>query len=147
MKISAKMDYASRALLELSLHWPNSVPLQINKIAKRQQIPVKFLTQILINLKQLGYVESLRGKNGGYLLSRAPSQIKLSDVITHLGSVGYSVAEDRRNKESDHVMDIIQEEIDETVLNAMGKIDFETICNRKRTRDNAIMFQIQIKLK
>ena len=77
MRISAKIDYACRALLELSLHWPNNIPLQINTIAQNQQMPVKFLTQILLQLKQIGYVQSVRGKKGGYLLAKAPQKIRL----------------------------------------------------------------------
>ena len=48
MKIIAKTDYACRALLELSLHWPKQEPLQVTAIADNQQIPIKFLIHILI---------------------------------------------------------------------------------------------------
>lgn len=69
MKISAKIDYACRALLiELGLHWPDNRPMQVSAIAKRQKIPMNFLVHILITLKELGYVDSIRGKSGGYVL-------------------------------------------------------------------------------
>lgn len=142
MRISAKIDYACRALVELSLRWPNNVPMQINMIARRQQIPMKFLIQILLNLKQMGYVRSVRGKNGGYLLAMAPQEIKLSGLIENMGGIGYSVPENRQSGNSDRVMDLVWDDIEDAVLNAMAEIDFETICNRKRSRDKAFMFQI-----
>ncbi len=140
MKISAKIDYAARALLALSLHWPNKTPLQINKIAESHQIPIKFLTQILLNLKQMGYVKSIRGKNGGYLLSKAPQKIKLSGLIENMGGVGYSVTEDKQG--DDHMMDLIWKEMDQVIVKAMSEIDFEKIADRKRKRDKAFVFQI-----
>ncbi len=140
MKISAKIDYAARALLVLSLHWPNKTPMRISKIAQSQQIPMKFLTQILLNLKQMGYVKSTRGKNGGYLLSKAPQKIKLSGLIENMGGIGYSVTEDKQN--DNHMMDLIWDEIDKVIFKAMSEINFEVIADRKRKRDNAFMFQI-----
>ena len=142
MRISAKIDYACRAILELALHWPNNEPVQINEIAKNQNIPMKFLTHILINLKQLGYTQSIRGKKGGYTLAKAPIEIPLSALVNDLGSVGYSIAENRNNVQNDHIMDSIWNEIDAVVLKAMNNITFETICNRKRRLDNVMMFNI-----
>lgn len=142
MRISAKIDYACRALMALSLHWPNKVPMQIKGIAQSQQIPMKFLTQILLHLKQMGYVQSVRGKNGGYLLAKAPQKIKLSGLIKNMGGIGYSVAENRQNGHDNHLMDLIWSEIDKTIFKTMSEIDFETIADRKRKRDKAFMFQI-----
>ena len=142
MRISAKIDYACRALLELSMHWPNNVPMQINAIAKNQQIPMKFLTQILLSLKQIGYAQSVRGKKGGYLLAKAPQKICLSELIERLGGIGFSAAENKQNGSNDRTMDLIWNEIDGMVLNTMAKINFETICDRKRSRDRAFVFHI-----
>jgi len=142
MRISAKIDYACRALLELSLHWPNSVPMQINNIAKSQQIPMKFLTQILLNLKQVGYVQSVRGKKGGYLLAKAPQKIHLNELIESLGGVGFSATENKQTDNNDHTMDLIWNEIDKVVLKTMAEFNFESICDRKRSRDRSFMFQI-----
>jgi len=142
MRISAKIDYACRALIELSLHWPNNIPMQINTIAQNQQIPEKFLTQIMLSLKQIGFVQSVRGKRGGYLLTKAPQKIWLNDLVKSFGSIGYSAAENKHNGHSDHTMDLIWDEIDETVLKTMGEFNFETICDRKRSSDRSFTFQI-----
>jgi len=65
MKIPAKIDYACKAIFELAAHWPNKKPVQMQYVAEHQNIPIQFLTQIMIQLKHLGYVESIRGKRGG----------------------------------------------------------------------------------
>lgn len=140
MRISAKIDYACRALLELSLHWPNKTPLQISEISRRQDISVQFLTQILITLKQLGYTESVRGKKGGYLLARSPEMIKLDQVVLDFGNVGYCVAE--RPIDQQGVMNEIWSEVDQVVLKAMAGITFEDIANRQKSSENIVMFDI-----
>lgn len=80
MKITYKDDYALNALLELAVHYGSDV-LTSAELAERLDIPFKFLEQILLELKKGGFVESRRGKVGGYLLARPPDQIKLGDVI------------------------------------------------------------------
>jgi len=142
MKISAKIDYACRALLELSLHWPNTSPLRINTIAKRQNIPVKFLTHILINLKQLGLVQSVRGQSGGYRLVKEPKAIKLSELVGNFDGTISQGLQGEDNLSQRHVLNSVWREIDEVVLKAMDNINFETICNRKRSKDNVVMFEI-----
>jgi|SRR3989338_2060270 len=137
MKISAKIDYACRALLELSLHWPNPEPLQVEQIARRQRVPVKFLTQILIYLKQAGYVESVRGKNGGYLLRKLPREIKLNDIMENFQDTNNS-----RDEKSNPIFNPIWREVNQEFLKAMDKFNFEDICNRKRQSDNTLTFQI-----
>src|SRR6267142_1058623 len=97
MKISAKIDYACRALLELGLHWPNTTPMQVGAIAKHQKIPMNFLVHILITLKEAGYVDSIRGKSGGYVLIKAPQDIRLGDVIKNFGGLGLSDGPRKKN--------------------------------------------------
>ena len=142
MKISAKIDYACRALLELCLHGVNSTPLQIGEIAKRQRIPIKFLTHILIQLKQMGYVDSIRGQKGGYLLIVPAAEIKLSDVIKSFGGLGYSIKEARKKTTHFHVIELIWQEIDAIVLNKLDEITFETILHRERSKGKVIMYDI-----
>ncbi|MGE0269316.1 MAG: Rrf2 family transcriptional regulator [Candidatus Omnitrophota bacterium] len=142
MRISAKIDYACKALLELSLHWPNKEPLPISVIADKQGIPVQFLTQILISLKQLGYTESIRGKNGGYLLAKEPQSIGLDRLITDLGSIGYCAADHRSATGKSHIMDLVWEEVDQAVLKTLEEINYEEICRRHRDKKNLVTFDI-----
>jgi len=80
MKLSTKGEYASRAMLELSLHYPNGL-LHIREISEAQDIPERFLEQILLLLKRAGYLRSKKGPNGGYRLAKAPSEISVAEVI------------------------------------------------------------------
>jgi len=80
MKITYRGDYALKAVLDLALHYGAEVST-IHDIAKRIDAPVKFMEQILLDLKKGGFIESRRGKVGGYLLSRPPEKITVGEVI------------------------------------------------------------------
>ena len=82
MKITFKGDYALKAILDLSIN--QGEPQSNEDIAKRQDIPVKFLEQIMISLKKGGFVRAKRGKRGGYLLTRSPAEITLGQVIRYV---------------------------------------------------------------
>jgi Rrf2 family protein len=78
--LSQKAKYALRALLMLAER-PVGEPLLIADIAERQNLPRKFLELILLDLKHHGLLHSKRGKNGGYALARAPSEISFGQVV------------------------------------------------------------------
>jgi Rrf2 family cysteine metabolism transcriptional repressor len=81
MNISVKGEYALQAIFDLALQ-PQAEPVKIADIARRQNIPQKFLELILANLKQGGFVESRRGAEGGYRLAKPADQITIGDVLT-----------------------------------------------------------------
>lgn len=78
MRLSAKADYACRAMAELAAADP---PMKAERVATAQEIPLKFLENILLDLKHAGLVESQRGGDGGYWLARDASDITLADII------------------------------------------------------------------
>jgi len=80
MRVTYKGDYALKAVLDLALHYDKELVIT-HDMAKRIDAPIKFLEQVLLDLKKGGFVESRRGKVGGYLLAREPSEIKLGEVI------------------------------------------------------------------
>lgn len=80
MRLSTKGEYASRAMLELTLHYGES-PLHIRDISKAQDIPARFLEQILLQIKRAGYLRSRKGPNGGYILSKPPEKISVAEII------------------------------------------------------------------
>ena len=83
MKLSVRGEYAIRALLVLGLHRGDSV-ISIQSISDHQNIPKRFLEQILNDLKSAGFVQSKRGMAGGYRLGRRPEEISLSAVVRHI---------------------------------------------------------------
>jgi len=80
MRVSAKVDYAVRAGAELAASAGRG-PVKGDTIAQAQKIPLKFLENILLDLKHAGLVQSQRGADGGYWLSLPPEEITLADVI------------------------------------------------------------------
>ena len=83
MKLSVRGEYALRALLVLGLNYDRNV-VRIQTISEQQNIPKRFLEQILNDLKALGAVESRRGVSGGYRLARPPEFVTLAAVIRHI---------------------------------------------------------------
>ena len=80
MRVSAKVDYAVRAAVELAVA-AGQGPLKGDQIAARQGMPVKFLESILSELRRAGMVRSQRGAEGGYWLARPPAEITVADII------------------------------------------------------------------
>ncbi|CAM5472663.1 MULTISPECIES: RrF2 family transcriptional regulator [Streptomyces] len=80
MRISARADYAVRAVLELAVRQGNG-PVKAEEIAAVQEIPHKFLEGILGDLRRAGIVDSRRGGGGGYRLAREAASITVADVI------------------------------------------------------------------
>lgn len=82
MNLSKRGEYALRALIDIGIAREQGRDLlPIRELAERERIPVKFLEQILLQLKEAGFLESKRGKKGGYLLRKAPRAIKIGDVV------------------------------------------------------------------
>lgn len=81
MKLSVKSDYAARAVLALARRYGTDESTRIDVIAAENSIPPNYLVQILIELKSGDIVKSRRGKQGGYLLARPPSEITFGDVL------------------------------------------------------------------
>ncbi len=92
VELSARVEYALLALLEMAGRYHQKEPLKISEITAKQDIPDRYLEQILTNLRRSGIVQSQRGTKGGYVLSREPWQITLLEIIT-------SVEGDRFEKE------------------------------------------------
>ena len=80
VRVSAKADYALRAAVELAAH-EGERPLKGELIAQAQGIPLRFLENILGELRTAGVLDSRRGAEGGYLLARPAAEISLGDVI------------------------------------------------------------------
>jgi Rrf2 family cysteine metabolism transcriptional repressor len=90
MKLSMRSRYGFRAILEIAAE-KEKKPVQIKVIAKRQDISIKYLEQIVGCLKTAQIVRSLRGPRGGYLLTRPASEIKLSEVFLALEGAPISI--------------------------------------------------------
>lgn len=137
MKITARAEYASLAVLDLALHY-NSGQVQAKEIADRQQIPLKFLEQILIQLRNAGLVRSIRGASGGYLLARPPDEISLKDVVEAVEGELNIID----SKLEDRTLKAVWAEIQQDFLSRLGTVTIRQLVNRKLQEKQVLDFQI-----
>lgn len=86
MRLSRKTDYALRVLMTLVDRWGQG-PISMNELAKKNDVPKKFLEHIMLDLKSQGWVESSPGRLGGYVLALAPERITLGQVVRHFDGI------------------------------------------------------------
>ena len=83
MKLSTRSRYGTRLMLELAQHYREG-PVHLGDIAKRQDVSVKYLEQIIIPLKKAHYIESVRGPKGGHILTKPPEEITVGEIVALL---------------------------------------------------------------
>jgi Rrf2 family protein len=83
MKLSTRSRYGTRLMVDMAQHY-NQGPIQLGDIAKRQDISVKYLEQIIIPLKKAHYIESIRGPKGGHILTKPPEEITVAEIVALL---------------------------------------------------------------
>ncbi len=89
MQLSTKTRYAVRALVELAMAYGQG-PVKLKDIAASQDISLKYLEQVMYPLRVGGYVKTLKGSRGGYILGRPPERIKLHEIIQSIeGSLSF----------------------------------------------------------
>ena len=86
MKISKRTDYALRALFTLVEHH-GGIPIPIRELARRNDVPKRFLEQIMLDLKSRGWVDSTPGARGGYFLGKQPDTITLGEIVRHFDGI------------------------------------------------------------
>jgi len=83
MKISTKGRYGIRFLIDVAEQGPDTLTT-LSEISKRQDISSAYLGQIAVSLKHAGFIRSIKGSNGGFVLAKLPSEIQLHDVLSSL---------------------------------------------------------------
>jgi Rrf2 family protein len=86
MRVSKETDYALRALFTLVDHF-GGAPIPIRELARRNDVPKRFLEQIMLKLKAQGWVDSVAGIRGGYLLAKSPERITMGEIVRHFDGV------------------------------------------------------------
>lgn len=86
MWVSKKSDYALRALFTLADHYGGTA-IPIRELARRNDVPKRFLEQIMLALKAKGWVDSTAGVRGGYFLAKSPAKITMGEVVRHFDGV------------------------------------------------------------
>jgi Rrf2 family protein len=86
VRVSKKTDYALRALFTLVDHY-GGAPIPIRELARRNDVPKRFLEQIMLGLKAKGWVTSTAGVRGGYALGKQPNKITMGEVVRHFDGI------------------------------------------------------------
>jgi Rrf2 family protein len=147
MKISTKIRYGARAMVELASHYGEG-PIELKEIAKKENISLKYLEQVINPLRADGLVKAIRGAKGGYSLAKPPSEICLYDVIETLEGplnllecLGDAKACQRI---SSCVTREVWKEVSDAISRILYSVTLEDMVNRKREKEknNSPMYQI-----
>jgi Rrf2 family cysteine metabolism transcriptional repressor len=138
-KIPKKCRYGLRAIFELALRGV-SEPVKIQDIASAQAIPQRFLEVILSELKQGGFVESRRGSNGGYLLSRPAKDLTVGEVITFFqggGGKGSKTCRQNDKHRGDYVFSRLWNEVSLAISNVYEATTFSEMVHEELDHSQA----------
>jgi Rrf2 family protein len=145
MKLSSRSRYGLRAILDLALQYGKG-PLQIKAIANREDISNKYLEQLMTILRTSGLVRSLRGPKGGYLLAKAPNEVKLREVFTVLEGPLITV-ECLQHPEfcprcAECITRQVWAEVQDAMLGVLEAITLQDLVDRTRAIDTSDSYQI-----
>ena len=134
-------------MLELASHYGEG-PLELREIAKKENISLKYLEQVINPLRAAGLVRSIRGSKGGYSLAKPPSEIYLNDVVETLDGPLHLLEclNDSKvcQKIPSCVMREIWKEVSEAIFKIFNSVTLEEMVNRKREKEGHTppMYQI-----
>ena len=140
MNISTKGRYAVRALLDLSLNYKGT-PILLRDIAKRQEISLAYLEQLISPLIKSGIIVSTRGSKGGIELARSPADIKLIEIITLLEGPILPVEclnnPERCKRFSNCITTDIWAELKDSIINFLEAITLQDLVERQIQKDQS----------
>jgi len=136
MNVSVKGEYALQAIFDLAAQGGRD-PIRIADIARRQQIPQKFLELILASLKQGGFVESRRGAEGGYLLARRPDAITVGDVLRFIE--GRQEERSRHRREGNSPLADLWERADRAIDGVLDSASFAQLVREWTEKNNSFV--------
>jgi Rrf2 family transcriptional regulator, cysteine metabolism repressor len=133
VELSCKSEYALLALIALADRFHGNEPLQIRQIAAQQNIPDRYLEQLLATLRRSGLVRSQRGAKGGYMLAREPWQITVLEVMTCIE--GHDITASTENKATrtteKRVIDAVWLNACETLRTVLQNHTLQDLCDRR----------------
>lgn len=136
MEISCKSEYAILALLEMATHYHSGEPMQIRQIAAQQNIPDRYLEQLLATLRRGGIIKSQRGSKGGYLLAREPKKITLFEILECLEGLDVQTGQadlNRKTVDSGVIAEIWQEAC-QAANSVFQKYSLQDLCEKRDSR-------------
>jgi Rrf2 family protein len=140
MRISTKGRYALRLMIDLAMHDSGS-PISLKDVAKRQEISDKYLEQIIAVLNRAGYVRSVRGAQGGYMLRKQPEEYTVGMILRltegSLSPVPCIEADDEVNcdKQADCVTLILWKKINDAVRDVVDSTTLQDLVDWQREKN------------
>jgi Rrf2 family protein len=137
MKVSLRSTYGIMAAVDLAMQ-SGSAPVQAKSIARRQGIPARFLEQVLHAMKKAGLVASLRGAQGGYVLSKKPSELSIAEILEALDGPFLAVAglngqnPLRHSAKSDALLTKVWDRVYEAERHVLEAITVEELAGQQR---------------
>jgi Rrf2 family protein len=131
LDLSAKVEYALLALLELANHYVHKTPTTMSDISAKHPIPERYLEQILSSLRRAGVVQSQRGSKGGFVLAREPRQLTLLEVVIMLdGEQKEKELPSEENLEKSLVSEIWQQ-ADVAAQTILSQYTIQDLCDQR----------------
>jgi Rrf2 family protein len=142
MKLSTRSRYGTRLMLDMARHYDEG-PIQLGEIAKRQDVSIKYLEQIIIPLKKASYIKSVRGPKGGHVLTRPPEEITVGEIVAVL-EAGISLVECVENS---RVCDrsgicptrLLWQEITEAMMDRLRAVTLADLVERARVLEDLVL--------
>lgn len=138
MKISTKGRYGVRFLIDIAKQGPDTLTT-LSEISLRQEISAAYLGQIAVSLKRAGFIRSIKGSSGGFVLAKLPSEIQLHDVLSTLeGDLTIVDPPSPSAEESLYRQAIrmgLYQKIDAAVLQTLGALTLEKILSKKNLQN------------
>jgi Rrf2 family transcriptional regulator, cysteine metabolism repressor len=149
MKVSLRATYGILAAVDLAMHL-GTAPVQAKSIARRQAIPARFLEQVLHSMKKAGLVSSLRGAQGGYVLSKKPSEVSIAEILEALDGPllpplgGAGRAQMRRLGKPELLLGKVWEQVYQAERQVLEAISVEKLAGQQRAleQERSLMYHI-----
>ena len=138
MKLSTRCRYGTRLMLDMAQHYGEG-PIQLGDIAKRQDLSLKYLEQIIIPLKKAHYIESVRGPKGGHLLAKDPARITIAEIVALLDGTGLTecVTDRSRCQRADFCPTrLLWKEISEAVFDKLKAVTLADLVEKGKAMQN-----------
>ncbi len=144
MRISCKVEYGIRALLDLALHG-NGGPSLSRDTAQRQGIPETYLNQLLIQLRRGGLIASVRGPRGGHMLAQPAEAITVLDILEALEGPLVVVPEglpESMSVETDAILSSLWDELRTTMEAHLSAVTLQDLAERAQLGSGELMYEI-----
>jgi len=136
MNLSTRSRYGTRMILDLAQHFDEG-PVKIGDIAKRQEISVKYLEQLIIPLKKANFIKSIRGPKGGHMLGKPPENITIGEIVNVLeGGINFASCienSDECNRSNHCLTKGIWQEVSQAMQDKLNSITLLNVIERDKT--------------